>query len=434
MLRMTYLNLALARKNYRRAAWIYSAFSIIREDAEAYAKDPYLYRIVQKPNGFFFINDTGALEKIDDAKPNKPLFRFLEAYTVTPDAVPNATGTIETTVGNALVNLFLLVESTGTKIPFMTGRINVNTIGAIIGKNLRDTPKDGETRDPTAFYVDELHRLYDARSYITGLSQLCTWSATPKNVLPPEGNKAFKAKLLSEYLDKVGDPIELARMQAEWRVFDAEWLKGDPTQGRFISGKIAKLARLKMFFGLGADLSFTQTEVLEPVLASLDEGVPLTGRDFVNILNAQRYGSYSRGANTVFGGVSLKLMQSVLSAIRIVPGDCGTKTGEGIRVDTHLVKVLAGEYFWLDKKWVQLDESGVKDKLGEWVITRSPTHCLAPPNSYCAACVGEGMAAHPMGIANAGAEVSTKFLYSFMKLMHGKELAVAEVNTAQSLS
>lgn len=435
MNRIDYLRKALEAKNYRKQAWIITAFAITREGDAEYLQDPYPYRLVQKPTGFYYVdpNNNNELVKINDAKPDKPLFRFLERITVDKSFAPNCDKPVESTVGNILANLIILVESVGTKVPFITGRFNINKIGNDIGKRLREKPVSGEP-EANAIYVDELVRFYDARPFITGLSQLCTWSATEKNVLAPEGNAAFNKQLRDKYAGKTGDPTVLAAMQKEWRDFDAQQLKGDPTAGRFISGKILT-ARMKMFNQMGKDISFADMTSSDPILTSLEEGLPLDAKYFPIALNAQRYGSYARGSLTVYGGVALKKYLQALSAIKIIPGDCGTKLGELFYVTKNNFTMLSDDDAILEKgEWKPFNSYSLADLQGKLIVLRSPTHCKANPGSYCAACMGEGMSRRPDGTAMTAAESSSIILGSFMGLMHSKQLQVAVIATADSLS
>lgn len=434
--RYQYLNNAFANKLHCLEEWIYGVFSIIREGEEEYLKDPYPYRIVQTPTGFYFVDpaNDGKLSKISDSKPGLPLFRFLDPYIATPEHHMNVFSPIETTVGNALFNQVVLIECFRAAIPFMVGRIDqqIGKLEKAIAAKLQDTPATQDERLPNGIYVDDLDNCYASLDYLSSFSQLCTYSATPKNVLPPANIKEFKRNLLLKYKGKLGDPVELVRFQEEFKAFDREWLKDDPTSGRFVSGKIANIARVKMYLGLGADLTFEEKAEIEPILASLDEGVPIDAENFAIAMNAARFGSYGRSKNTMFGGMSLKMMTRALSAIKFVKGDCGTTDGLPEMFTESNIALFEGEYLLSAKGWITIEKAMFPAMIGKRGKVRSPMYCKSPGFTFCECCMGKNMSAKPDGAAIEGSEMTGIILYAFMGLFHGKPLLVGNYNTRDS--
>ena len=76
MKRLEYLKLSIQWKCYRRVDWFTTAFAVFREEQEAWKRDSYPGRIVSNPWGYSFVNQQLELEKIEDAKPNEPLFNM----------------------------------------------------------------------------------------------------------------------------------------------------------------------------------------------------------------------------------------------------------------------------------------------------------------------------------------------------------------------
>lgn len=424
---------------YKQFDWIVSAFALTREDPEAYKGDSYVYRIVQTPTGNFCIgqNDPHELILIEDAPAGQPIFTFKEKITVDKTVCQNIReGQIETTIGQLLFNKICVVEAFGDKVPYVTGKVTVSALEALIAEKLVDNPKEGEAANrPDVIYVFEYLAMIDSFSYLERFAQLCAWAATEKTMVAPTGVEAFKKQLLIKYEGKLTDPVELSKYEKELQDFDDAYLKDDPSYGAFTSGKIKNIARKKMFLGLGAEDGFTQTLNVTPVINSLEEGWPTEPNQYTAMMNASRAGSFSRGAETVKGGVSAKVMLRAAGNIKIVETDCGTTTGIHRQFDESNIKQIVGREIRIKNEWVKVKNlSDAEHLMGRPLIVRSPMFCKLDGDNLCSHCAGEKLAENKNGVSIALTEISSKIMTALLKAMHGKVLSTAKMNYEKALT
>jgi hypothetical protein len=425
---------------YKHFDWIVSIFAITREDPDAYKKgDSYTYRVVQTPTGNFSVghNDPSELILIDDAPVGEPLFKFNEKITVDQSVCQNIReGQIETTIGQLLFNKICLVEAFGNKIPYVTGKVTVSALEAMIAEKLVDNPKESEsTEDPNVIYVREYLAMVDSFFYLERFAQLCAWAATEKTMVPPTGIESFKKELLVKYAGKLTDPVELSKYEKELQDFDDAYLKDDPSYGAFTSGKIKNIARKKMFLGLGAEDGFTQSLNVTPVINSLEEGWPTEPTQYTAMMNASRAGSFSRGAETVKGGVSAKVMLRAAGNIKIVDTDCGTTLGIHRDFDESNIKQLVGREIRVKNEWITVKNlSDAEHLMGRSLIVRSPMFCKLDGDNLCSHCAGEKLAENKNGVSIALTEISSKIMTALLKAMHGKVLSTAKMNYQKALT
>ena len=114
---------AMKAGNYKKVAWMISAFSITREGPEDWKKDPYPYRIVFTPTGTFFVDpDNQELGKVEDAPVAEALYRFREKCILKTGEVPNfgegGAYEIETSYGNIFFNWAVMVYAFGNRIGY----------------------------------------------------------------------------------------------------------------------------------------------------------------------------------------------------------------------------------------------------------------------------------------------------------------------------
>lgn len=426
MKKIDYLKKALIAGCYAKKAWILSAFTLIREDIDEYKKNPYPYRIVQTPTGFYYVDpdNNGELSKIEDAIPTEPLFKFLDTIVVDNSICSNVKDPIETKIGNVIFNLCSIVRVFGNKMPFITGRVSVSAIEDEIAEKLKDTPPPGAERSDKYYYVDELIKFENSLSYIKSLANITVWSATEKTLTSAPGFKEFKEELNKKYAGKLNDPAQLALYEKELKDYDDAYLKGDPTDGIFMSGKIRNISRMKTKLTFGATIGFETKQEVTPVTRSLEEGWSTDPAQFTAMMNGSRAGSYSRGYETVNGGVSAKVLLRAVSNFKIIFEDCNTTLGihrTFTKKDHHK---LVGRYLIEDDS-IKLIESRemALEYIDKPVIVRSPMYCHASEDAICQYCAGQRLSANPHGLTTALTSISSIILNTAMKAMHGKVLA-----------
>jgi hypothetical protein len=431
MNRLDYLKLALQLELYRKKAWVITAFSVTK----GVTGDNYHGKLIPQPWGYSFINAEGTEEKIEGAEAGVALFTFKDKVVADQSWVPNLTDKQETTVGNIMFNAICILSSIGPKFPFVTGRVSVSRVEDMIAPKLQDTPPLGTERSTTAIYVDEYLKFVDSLQYLTSFSQLSTVSATAKSITAPTGIVEFKEQLMKKYGDTINDPVILAKFEAELLAFDDAYLKGDASDGTFTAGKIKHTARKKMFLTIGAPLQFSAGQTVTAITNSLEQGWPTDPKSFAAAMNDSRVGSYSRGAETVKGGVSAKYLLRSANNFKIVDTDCGSKLGLKRLYNKNNVAQLEGRYLVLGNK-LQFVENidQANNYLNQELTVRSPMYCKLSGDNICKVCAGNRLAQFPTGLTIPLTEISNVILTASLKAMHMNTTATSKLRLAESLS
>ena len=430
--KLDYLINALKFKCYKKKAWVISMLAITHELDALNPDKIYPYKIVRTPPLIQFINPIdNRLIIIEDALLNEPLFTFQYPIKVTKDICSNVTNEVETTLGNLLFNLICIVESFGTKIDFIN-KVNLSKIEDYIAERLKDVPPEGEDRNPNYIYVDEYLKFGKSLSYLKGFSQLCVICTTKKTIVGPPGIDKFKKDLINtKYKDKLTDPVEFTKFISDCQDFDEKYLEGDPTNGKFLSGKIKTMSRRKKFLAFGVEPGFKEVSNQVPIITSLQDGLSKDPKAFTDMMNESRAGSFARGSETVEGGVKAKAILRATDNIKIINEDCMTKLGLPRTHTEFDYEKLTNRYILLEDKWILIDNNEVSKKyIGKKVITRSPQYCKLQRSeqSYCSYCLGINLSQNPSGIAAAVTEISSVILSTSMAAMHGKVIKTNLIN------
>lgn len=435
MKKLDYLKYALERKLYTKKAWMISLFSVFQEGEDAWKKDIYQGRLVNQAWGLSFINNSGELEKIEDSKPMVPLFTPADRLMVDYSWASNCKEPVESSVGTLLFNHICLITCFGNKIDYLTGRVSVAQVEDIIVPRLKSNPKPGEVRNDTDIYVDEYIALGRSFEYLKGMLQLCAYAATPKGLVAPTGIKEFKAQLNKKYEGKLTDPVQMAAYEAELKKFDEEFMKDDPTFGKFTSGKVADISRKKLFLTVGSETGFKETAEVIPVTNSLQEGWPTDPVEYTSMMNGIRTGSYARGAETVNGGVAMKYMLRAANNFKILPQDCGSKLGIRRRyTKTNAANLIGRTIIDTGKQILIENESQLGNYLGKVLTVRSPMYCKMEGDSLCKICTGEKLGRYETGLTIPLTEISRILLAASMAKMHTSGLSSAEMDLSEVLS
>jgi hypothetical protein len=435
--KLSYLKEVIKQGLFTRLSVLLSLFAVTKpKSADPMEHDSHPFKLILQPWGYDFITPIATLEKITDSVPNQPLFQFKERIVADSTWCPTLKEPTETSIGTLLFNLICLVPAFGTKFPYQNGKLTISDIEAKIALKLQNTPAPNAQRSDEFYYVDEYLKFIDSLQYLARLSQVCTWSATKKTLLAPPGIKQFKETLINgKYKGKLKDPVELTNFETELKAFDKEYLKDDPAFGTYVKGKILDTSRKKLFLNVGADNSFKNTVEVVPVLNSLEEGWPTEPEQFVAVLNGLRYSSFSRGAETVKGGVSAKQLLRAANNFKIVPSDCGTKLGILRSIDKTNYEKSVGRYVMESNaiKLIETKEDAAK-YIGKTVRFRSPMYCKVSGDSICRYCAGERLAKYPTGLTIPLTEVSAIILSASMKQMHVSGVSTAKMDITEVLS
>lgn len=438
MTKLEYFKMGLDLGLHYHKAWLISCFTLTK-DAKVRDEPGWL---VKQPWGYAYIKEDKSLEPITDSKPNMPLLAFKDKVTIDSTWASNVNEPIETCIGNVLFNALCILTTFGSTVPFQVGRVSVPKIENFIAPLLMDTPltNNGQVdeqaqRDPSKIYVDQYVKFIDALQFISNLSSLAAWSATPKSLVAPTGLKEFKEQLLQQYEGKLNDPVELSKFEQALLDYDQKFLEDDPAYGTFLQGKILHTARKKMFLSIGSDRDFKDSLTVTPVTDSLQDGWPTTETEFTAMLNGSRIGSFSRGAETVKGGVSAKILLRAGNNYTIEDTDCQSTLGIRRIFTDKTIQKLVGRYQVTNNGPVLIEtEEQAKALLNSKIILRSPMYCRLGHAQLCRVCAGEKLFKFPTGITIPLTEISSIILATSLKAMHVSSLTTAKLSLQEHFS
>jgi len=416
---------AMKNGNYKKLAWVISAFSISEKDK----LEPDNFSILRKDNGLFYSDDKGEIVEISDVKDiNKPLYYAREPLTLHPGDAPNVTETINTSYGIALANFICVIYPFENKIPFLNEHNFLNKLVDIVVAKLKPTPDNQTAKTKDYFYIDEYLKLTEAADYLTGFSKLFIIALTPKTIAPPPGIDEFKKRIYAEYGDRMSDPLIAAIVDRKLTDFAKEYLKGDPGMNFFNSKKQTDIVYKKMFLSLGAEpgLGGDPTKV-DYIQASLADGWDVSKLPSMN--NSMRKGSYSRGANTEIGGVRVKWLLRSTSGFTLNKDDCGTNLGITLKITEDNVKRLVGfNVIGKDKQIKINNKSEANAYIGKKVMVRSPQYCKQVDTGFCKCCVGDKLSVNPTGLGAAAGNIGSTIMLISMSAAHSKGLSTVKLD------
>lgn len=421
---------AMKADEFRRRAWVFSAFTLINEGTDKWKENPYPYRIVQTPAGYFFVDpDNGnQLSPIEGIKVGEPPFGYKERVQVNAGEIPNLKENVETTYGRILFNYVTLVWALNSKLPYINERANARRVEDMILPLLTDSPEDGAPRDDKLIYVDEYVNFCDSVFYLAGFTQICVPAGSEKAMIQAPGMKELRAKLIEENKDRLDDPAVVAKIDAELVAFDKAYLKGDPAADYLMdSGKSYGIVRKKLYGMHGAEVGLSDGVKVELIQNSLSEGWDITKFPAYN--NSLRAGSFNRGRETMLGGESVKWLLRASSNMAVTVDDCGTKIGIPMHVDNTNFKKLVGFSIVSEKGSIAIEtEDEAKSYLGKHIMRRSPMMCQLDKTDFCKTCVGKRLAENPTALSSAVSAYGSAFMDIYMQAGHGKALTVARVD------
>lgn len=427
MLKRDLFKHAMDAQHYGKLAWLIGAFSISDDSKEEYKLDLYPYRIVNLPSGYYCVLPDRSLELIEDAPVGSPVYRFTDVITITSSDILNCKEDTETTYGNWFTNLLLLVRPFGKKIPYLEGQIVPSRIEGYLLKAFRNNPEKETDRLETEFYVSEYLVYMEGLSFLTGLTQLSVWAATKKTLTPPEGIVELKAKLLAENKDSLNKLSTIAKIDAALIEHDKAWLKGDPGMNFLIDKKAINIVRKKKYLMNGAEVGLDDNTVYGTLVENaLTEGWELA--KFPAMMDTSRNGSYSRGAQTQLGGVSVKWLLRASSNMQAVDGDCGSVGGSPFNVTAENKKRIVGFTLVRDDGMAHVpDEAAAGTYLGQRVIIRSPMYCRLGNTDFCSICLGDNLSINKAGLSLAVSRYGSTIMLISLSKMHSKQLTTAKM-------
>lgn len=413
MRRIDYLVYSIEQQYHMDIAWFFTFFTILDKDM----KDTNYLRY---KNNRFEVNVKNNWEELDFVVANEPVFNMLDKIIVTKKMISNVKQDTPSTIGRLFANKLLLEYPFKDKFPYEDGNISIKDLEKHIAEGLINGTVN----------VKQYTTFVDSVNYMKNLSRIVSISATPKNILPPDGIEKFKKDKLAEYDKKYGinwkkDRVKVLEFKEELKNFDKEWLEDDPSYGKLTSGKITNNTRVKMYLTFGDESGFDSSgSNFEFVENSLLEDYPKDKKKLAAMFNTSRSGSFERGKETQKGGVAAKEILRSTSNLGIRGEDCGSKKGMKYLVTKDIAESLNGRYLVGSKP--TLIEKPEK-YIGKVIEVRSPMYCLNKNDSFCATCAGKILSMHRDGVALSVLNVSEVITTTSMKKMHDTQLKLLDI-------
>lgn len=450
MNRRDYLIAAIQAEKYRERQWVYSVFTVVRHPTE-YGKHEqqidwadelsYDYNLVQDPKNpvaVYFIDpdNNGELTLLEDASWDDPVYRMKDRIVLEPGDMDSVKEKIETRVGNVFINALSVYYAYRGKIPFLTGKINLDKLETLLAKLTRDNPEPGEERQPDVLYVDELIRYSEGMSMTAAYADIDTPGQSHKAMIPNKEIILRRDELFEKHKHELHDPAVFAMIEKELIDMDIAAMKGDPAEGFYVDSKSWLIQRKARFITQGIQNGFdTNAASVSPILPSLYEGWDMT--KFPEMVDGLASGSYNRGLLTALGGETVKYFYRIFQNATVAMEDCGSPYTLPLRVTDVNKTYLIGRFYIPDGgdgQSVRLTEAIVAQHVGQLLRLRSPAYCRVEGSSFCAKCLGDVLSNQKTGLPLAAAEVGSVFMLNNMKAMHGKALQVQRYSPSFSIS
>ncbi len=430
--KLDYFIQALKAECFRRRAWVFSVFSVTKEDDDK--SEIYPFKIYKQEGKYCYKDPSNGmnLTVIEDSDTNLPLLNHKETirvgYTVAAN-LPPIKEMFETTYGNMFFNYVALIYPFGNKIPFQFGRVKASKIEDIISTKLTSNPPNLEDeRDPNLIYVDEYLKFGEAVMYLSGFTQLWVPGGGVRAMTCHPDTAKVKAALLEKYKGQLHDPAIIAKIEAELIKFDKEnWINSDPdASGFLIKKKSTDIVRKKMFLMYGSEEGFEEKVDANPIFNSLDEGWDFD--KFPDMLNVARVGSFKRGAETQLGGEAVKWLLRASSNLAITGDDCGTTNGIPIVITEKNKSNFMRRYIVGSDGPILLTEENMTQYINQRIVLRSPLFCKLDKTDYCAKCCGDKLSTHKSGLSMAVSDYGSIFMGIMMSAAHSKGLSTAKMD------
>ncbi|MBB5409387.1 hypothetical protein HDG34_003328 [Paraburkholderia sp. HC6.4b] len=444
----TFFFRAMAAEEYRRRAWVISAFSQTRENPDAWKTDRYPWRIVQTPTAHFFVDPEKDhdLTAIEDATPGQPPFSFRDPIDLKAGEVPNLRGDVRTTYGNTLFNFLVLVYPFGDRVEFQLGRVSAAQLEDHVLKRTIDDPDvgvKGSTPAPAPgtaskgtqapLYTSEYVKFSNAMFQLTAFTQLCVPAVTRKTMQAAPGILALRDRLLEQNRDHLDDPAVVAGIMKELVKYDKEYLKDDEGANFLITKKSWDVVRTRLFSMMGMEAGFGDLTRADLVKTSLAEGWDIS--KFPSMNDTLRAGSYKRGAETALGGELVKWLLRVSANLGVTQEDCGARLGLEMTVDEDNLYKLPGSSVVTPGGRQEIDsEEAARGYLGKKIMLRSPMFCVLAKTDYCSVCAGARLSLNPTALSVAISDYGSTFMGLSLGAMHGKVLETAKMDYRKAIT
>lgn len=421
MNKLEYIILAINERRHLERGWLLSVFGILPKNTGDHIAVDAIDKLnkfhndigIKVTDGVMVVRINNKEETITDFELGKPLYDRDQKINLKAHDLKCIKQDILTTYGLLIINSLLIEYPYEGIIPYLNEEITPKKLNKIAAEAL----KSDKVTVP-------MHLKFEnAIAAINVLAQTAVPTASEKSITPNKKAIELRNELVEKYKGQMNDPAIIAEIQKQLVALDKEYLKGDPSERFFITGK-AVTSRLRTKGMYGAEQDFVDESKFEVMVQSLSEGWRI--ENLPMMANAIRGGSFNRGANTALGGNEVKIAARVFQNYTIKIEDCHTKLGLSLLVNEDNYKSYEGRYLVGNIK--PLTDDIMKTHIGKYVILRAPNHCLGDGTNgvFCKKCMGDLISNSGIGITALMTTVLSSFLSLFLALMHGSTLSVKE--------
>lgn len=377
-----------------------------------------------------YIDEFGAMQPLpifdQDHKDLRPWFASDETVTLTKDDCNLVEDKVETTYGEALMNLLILGTPFGGKAKYVS-----NPKGWLMPKDFYRSfeklprAEDNQNPKPGEVTVSEFWRFVQVLGWVQWLNPIFGVAATEDTLsVPPEVKALVKKKLDEAYaLGKQNDPVHMAQVEKEVAELDKA-IMSKKTGGMFLLGsaKNHSVTRKRMLVMFGTEESIEGKGKVVTIRQPLSAGLDLD--HLPEQANSMRGGIAGRGLGTALGGAGAKKAGRATQDIQFNVEDCGTNVAIVIDVTPGVAMYLKGRYLLGNKE--PLTKEQAEKLIGKTVNLRSPIACKGEAPRYCKVCMGKTASRLENSAALQAMTKENVVMYHEMKKMHGRSLTVVD--------
>jgi len=398
----SFLGLAFDRRMFYLRSWRIQMSMVVENPIK---KPYYPYRI---DGVFHFKDQDGEEHEITTPEKDGPLAMWKTQFTLNPEHLPGVDEKIKTQYGLWLVNSIGWLVAYGDKTKYINEPLDPGKLKA----KYTEIYESGIVDDNQVF-IDSLS---DLETLFSSDCEFGVKSSSRTMMLEDKEGEKLREKLLAEYGDRIEDPV----VQAE---FDTKMIEHKKklvatTSAKDYYGKGGKmygtvLMKTAVRFGTERDTAGNETKfIAKPLKKGLDMD------NMESWVSAAIAGSHSRGALTALSGADVKeLLRALAAQLVSNKKDCGTKTGQVVRVSKENAKLLEGTYELGKETDGLLKRDRILAHIGKTLTVRAPSECIMPPDLYCQTCMGRSTTAN--GIPGGCSELDSRMMNIQMKAAHG---------------
>lgn len=415
-----WFKLAIKAERWKDTAWVTRCFCVTdlpnMNDIEVDLENPpeayELFTYLDNKSYCYWDPTENSFIPFKQSNVIQPLLTVNAPIDLNAGDLPNVKENIKTTVGNVIVNLYVLVYAFGSKLPFVAGKVKHSAFESLIqGHN--STPNLPEDQKLTP---EEFDKFKFATQALVTFASITNASLSYASLTVDPKVIELRDKLLKEHKDELTNPAVVANISKQLVELDTKLREGDVSDDFFMDNKkLQSVGRAKqlIMYGLEGGLDGN----LQLIEKSLSEGMdyellPLYA-------DATTAASQSRGLLTARGGEFVNLVLKVMQNSRVVGEDCGTTRGLSFKVTKENSRILATRRMLVNGKTITITKDMVSDLIGKTIVLRSPGYCLQGGRDFCAACLDSNVATRPDGIATIASKGSSVIMNDAMKKMHG---------------